>query len=57
MWLLIGFAIGMFYGCWLWWQALLQNEELYKEHLQTLAELMECRQRLEQGPSSAPSRN
>ena len=64
--LFIGFAIGMFYGCYLWWQTLLQGEELYREYLQVLRELQAARRRLygihgsrfaDRGPTTKPSRN
>jgi hypothetical protein len=42
----IGFAIGMAYGCFLWWQTLLQDEELYQEHLRLQRELMMTRRQL-----------
>jgi hypothetical protein len=44
--LFIGFAVGMFYGGFLWWQTLLQGNELYQEYLQLQRELMITRRQL-----------
>jgi hypothetical protein len=64
--LFIGFTVGMTFGCYLWWQTLLQGNELYQEHMKVLRELQQARRQIydvcgsrfvEDGPTTRPSRN
>lgn len=41
MWIgfFIGFAIGIIYGSWLFWQGLKEYDELYQQHMDLLREM------------------
>lgn len=69
--LFIGFGVGMFFGCCLWWQTLREGDELYRDYRKLQHELMIARRRLYatartrgpgwpdslDGPTTKPSRN
>lgn len=49
---LIGFAIGLFYGCFLWWQQMKDHDVLWEEHTRLLKEIGKYH-----GPTTRPSNN
>lgn len=69
--LFIGFGVGMFFGCCLWWQTLREGNDLYQECCELHRELMMTRRRLyamdrqrqhgwtdsSDGPTTTPSMN